>query len=264
MITLDAPTPFREALRRQDVRRVMPTNLSTADLQAMDAGILRSSFFSAKNTLVGFLDAAKAKITRFLNPEEVSRPGGETVLEGESLATARAGLREVLQDLGYQPDPGKRGTIEDFGSTQRLELVIKTNAQVAQGYGQWKQGMDEAVLDEWPAQELFRAEERKDERDWSVRWLAAAREAGDDEALGAYGTTGRMVARKDSPVWQALGDGAGGFDSDALHNPYPPFAFNSGMDVMDVTRDDAIALGLIGRDDQVVPQDQVFGAGGEA
>jgi hypothetical protein len=69
-----------------------------------------------------------------------------------------------------------------------------------------------------------------------------------------------MVARKDSGVWQALGDGAGGYDSDALHNPYPPFAFNSGMDVQDVDRQDAVELGLLEEDDQVVPQDQAFGA----
>ncbi len=71
--------------------------------------------------------------------------------------------------------------------------------------------------------------------------------------------SGRMVARKDSPIWQALGDGAGGFD-DTLGTPYPPFAFGSGMGVEDVDRDTAMSLGLIDRDSQVTPQDRGFNA----
>lgn len=259
--------PFREALRRNAVREALPTHLSTAELQQIDAGILRSSFFSARNTLTTWLNSAKAKIERILNPTTEQRadrvtpenPDGN-VTTGLDPATARMELRDLITSLGYQPDPEKRGTIEDMSSDQRINLVIKTNREIAQGYGHWMQGQDADVLDEWPASELFRAESRKDERDWSVRWLAAARESGDSDAVSAYGSSGRMVALKDSPIWQALGDGAGGFDSDALHNPYPPFAFNSGMDVMDVTRDDAMDLGLIDRDTVVVPQTQEFAA----
>ena len=52
-----------------------------------------------------------------------------------------------------------------------------------------------------------------------------------------------MVARKDSPVWDKIGDGAGGY-RDTLGNPYPPFAFNSGMDWEDVDIDTADGLGI--------------------
>ncbi len=75
-------------------------------------------------------------------------------------------------------------------------------------------------------------------RDWAVRWAAAG------NAVGWQGACREeMVARKDSPIWQSLGDGAGGF-TDTLGNPYPPFAFNSGMGWEDVDRDEAEALGL--------------------
>ena len=65
-----------------------------------------------------------------------------------------------------------------------------------------------------------------------------------------------MIALKDDPVWEQLGS-SDLFD-DGLDNPYPPFAFNSGMDVQDVDRDEAIKLGLIDRDTQVVPQSRGF------
>jgi hypothetical protein len=267
-VKLGAPIPFREALRRVAIRREMPTHLGTADLQAMDAGILRTSFFSARNAITSVLSEMKRAVLAILNPTEISRPDrvepgnpGGLVTVGLSQPEARQAIRAELKAAGYVPATEDRGTIKDFTSQQRLDLIIQTQVQTAQGYGYAAQGMDPAILDQWPAQELIRAEARNEERDWSARWLAAARSVGDAEAITAWGTTGRMVARKDSPVWQALGDGAGGFDSDALHNPHPPFAFNSGMDVMDVDRDDAVQLGLLGRDDQVTPDLPAYGAG---
>ena len=58
------------------------------------------------------------------------------------------------------------------------------------------------------------------------------------------------MALKDSPIWQALGDGAGGF-RDTLLNPYPPFAYGSGMGWVAVDRDRCVTLGLIGEDEEV-------------
>ena len=52
-----------------------------------------------------------------------------------------------------------------------------------------------------------------------------------------------MVALKSSPIWQALGDGAGGY-RDTLGNPYPPFAYNSGLDWSDVDAEECAELGL--------------------
>jgi hypothetical protein len=46
-----------------------------------------------------------------------------------------------------------------------------------------------------------------------------------------------MIAKKDSPIWQAIADGAGGYE-DTLGHPFPPFAFNSGMDWRAVPREE--------------------------
>ena len=53
-----------------------------------------------------------------------------------------------------------------------------------------------------------------------------------------------LVALKNSPIWQALGDGVGGYN-DTLGNPYPPFAFDSGMAWVGVDRSECIKLGLV-------------------
>lgn len=260
-MTISSPLPFREALRRLDARQVMPTALGTREIQDMDRRITQSAFFSARNVLTRYLEAAKDGIREILNPVQIRRPDRVTELNpdgfvtvGKNDALLREELRALLKELGYAPSPEDKGTIKDFSSDARLKVFIRTNVEIAQGYGYWLQGQDPAVLDQWPASELFRAESRENERDWRMRWIAAAREVGDGPALRVMGSTQRMVAVKNSAIWQALGDGAGGFDSDALHNPYPPFAFNSGMDVMDVSRDDAVALGLIDPRTQVAPQ----------
>ena len=40
---------------------------------------------------------------------------------------------------------------------------------------------------------------------------------------------------------------------DGLGNPYPPFAFGSGMDWLEVERDDAISVGVIDDETEVEP-----------
>ena len=102
-----------------------------------------------------------------------------------------------------------------------------------------------------PAWELLRYGQRKVPRDWAARWKAAGDSVG---WIGAVRDFGRMVARKDSPIWQALGDGAGGY-KDTLGNPFPPFAFSSGMAWAGVERDECEKLGIVAPGEQPgVPQ----------
>ncbi|MGN0886658.1 MAG: hypothetical protein ACI4RT_06635 [Candidatus Spyradenecus sp.] len=83
---------------------------------------------------------------------------------------------------------------------------------------------------------------------------AIAKELCQNDALGegileAVGWQGarkgrRMVALKSSPIWEALGNGAGGF-RDTLGNPYPPFAYGSSYEWSELSRAEAQALGLL-------------------
>ncbi len=263
-MNLATPMPFAEAVVRHGGRQVMPTHLSSRQLQELDQGLLQGAFFSARTMIRGYLDALKERVLELIDPRTVQRadrvtdanPQGNAT-DGRNEADQRVTLRQTLKEFGYAAAPEDRGTIKDFASEARLNLVLRTNTQLAQNYGYWQQGQEPAVLDAFPAQELYRAGEPAGRaRDWPRRWRAAAESSGDTDALRIQDETGRLIARKDSPIWQALGDGAG-LDadeaSDALHHPYPPFAFNSLMDIRDVSRERALELELIRPDEQLAP-----------
>lgn len=255
-MTLGAPIPFIEALRHLASRRTMPTSLTTAELQQLDGDILRGSLFSAQTTLVPYLDRMREVIRESLSPRAGIRrhDDGTPITEGMNLADGRLALSRELQRLGYRPDADKFGTIEDLGSRRRLDLVIETNVGISRGFGEHMESIDDDVLLAFPAQELYRAGEPKVRRDWQRRWRAAAQAVGDEDAIRILDEHGLMIARKDSPIWQALGDGAGLPEDergDALHNPYAPFAFGSNMRTRDVSRSRSIELGVIRRDERV-------------
>jgi hypothetical protein len=232
-----APIPFREALQSREVKAFLPTSLSSRQLMRLAPELRERSAFSARTINAGYLQKMSDTVHRILDPHTVIRDG-RPVTEGLDVASARLTLREALKEISYQPDPDKRGTIEDLSSEPRLNLVIKTNVEMAQGYGNWQQG--QATLDAFPAQELFRAEERKEPRDWLQRWRGAG---------GQVFEGGRMIALKNDPIWTEISE---------FGLPYPPFDFGSGMDVRDVDREEAVALGLIGPDEQIEPQDRGF------
>ncbi|HEY0966932.1 MAG TPA: hypothetical protein VGE76_16315 [Opitutaceae bacterium] len=227
---LNAPMPYEEALDAAEIRTLLPTTGRTADLRQLGGAITRRAMFSATVTLASRLQAMA--------------DGVNAVLTGTGdQATAALALKQLLDREGYQPDPEKAGGLEDLSSLARRRLIIETNVATAQGYGWREQGMQPDVLDEYPAQELFRAfgpPDSSKRRNWAERWA---------EAGGRfYGD--RMIALKTDPVWRRLGSM---FD-DSLGNDYPPFAFNSGMDVRDIGREEAEELGLIDPGTELFPQ----------
>ena len=135
-----------------------------------------------------------------------------------------------MRGRGYAVD----GTaLTDIASRRRLSLVYKMNYDEAREYAKYTRGQDSDALYMFPAQEFLRVEPRRVPRtDWQTRWRAAGGKL--------YG--GRMVALKSSDVWKNLSR----FD-----RPYPPFDFGSGMGVEDIDRDEAIALGLLPKDEPV-------------
>lgn len=230
------PIPFEEALQSRQVKALLPTTLSSGELMEIAPDLRERSMFSARTVNAEHLQRISDKIDTILNP--VSEDG-RTV--GLDWATARLELKQGLRSDGYLPDPDQFGTLKDLSSDVRLNTIIKTNVEMAQGYGQFAQGQDEAVLDQWPAQELFRAEGRKVPRDWESIW----REHG-GESFG-----GRMIALKDDPIWTEIS---------AFGLPYPPFDFGSGMWVRDIDRTEAESLGLLNADQRVEPQSRGFNA----
>ncbi|MBI5770831.1 MAG: hypothetical protein HZA93_23845 [Verrucomicrobia bacterium] len=219
--------PFHEALDARAVKQLLPTELRTKMLDTIPAELRERAMFSAGVTNTELLQRIDDSINDLVSGQ-VDR------------ATKRAGLKQLVArlDLGAKADD-ERGTLTDLGSDRRLNLILDTNLQQAQGYGHWMQGQDAAVLDQWPAQELVRVIDSREKRDWAARWAAA----------GGQFFDGRMVALKNDPLWSRLS---------RFGTPYPPFDFNSGMDVQDIDRGEAEDLGLIDRDTELFPQDRDF------
>ena len=254
---LNNPVSFAEAVRHLAGKRLLPTGLDSAALRQLSAAVRRQSLFSARTVLTDYLDEVRTVVDSVLDPKQVTRTDDQgeplelTVTEGFNPASARQELRRKLTKLGYSPSEEQEGTIQDLSSAGRINLVVKTNVELAQGAGRFvQQNVNSDVVEAWPALELVRYEQRTTPRDWPGRWRVAAQVANDPRALAALVNHGRMAALKSSGVWQALGDGAGGQD-DTLGNPYPPFAFNSGMWTEELSRDEAEALGLLSEGEPV-------------
>lgn len=241
------PLPFEEAIEFLTEKKILPTTLGSQALRdRLHNEVRRRAVFSARMTQASVLQKISDVVTKVAGGLTQS---GATAGEGGeddpmmSIAEAKAQIKEALDRLNYQASPDDENTIKDFTSDARLQLIVETNVLDAQGHGRWQAGQDETALDVNPAWELVRMITPMGKpRDWEARW-ADALNATTIEGATPPGS-GRMVALKNHPIWQALGDGAGGYE-DTLGNPWPPFAFNSGMNVVDVPRDEAIALGLM-------------------
>lgn len=136
------------------------------------------------------------------------------------------------------------GDIDDWTSPKHFRSVLED-------YLSMKSGERDAscreltVLARFPAWRLVvnRETEADAQRNWSERWVAACQQVNWKGCLRGEDA----IALKTSPVWQALGNGAGGYE-DWLGNPFPPFAFSSGVGWEDVDIDECKKLGLsVGR-----------------
>ena len=232
----DNPIMFRDALKNRRVRALLPTTLSSRELAAIGPEITEVAVVMARVTNAKFLQTVQDCV--------------EAVIKGETTEGAsRLVLKQKLQELGYTPPEGEAGRITDLSSDQRTNLVMEMGVGIARGYGRHLQGQNEATLRDYPVQELYRAIDKEEPRDWAMIWPEACA-AVDPDALSAYQDSGEMIARKDSPVWVHISD---------FGLAYSPFKYNSGMRERDRSRADGIAYGLIGAKEKVEPHIEPFG-----
>ena len=204
----------------------LPTHLDSATIRARVAADIRQrAFFSARMTSLTYLKQLQTIVGAFA--------------EGKiNAADARWRCQQALRALGL--DNGGHA-LTDHGSARRLNLVIDTQRRMGSAMAQMDLSKDPEILEAFPAWELRSGGYRRVHRtDWPERWQAAG------EACGWTGACrDRMVALKTSPIWEHLGQGAGGF-KDTLGNPFPPFAFGSSYVWLDVSLPKAMRYGLIG------------------
>lgn len=178
-------------------------------------------------------------------PEEAEKAIRD--LAGETAKAAKGYIEKALQPIVADYIAGEISLSEarervmalaDL-SEPRINLILSTQKRRAQSIGQLmaQNPVQRAMYPAWRlVRTAWRAVPRKD---WPARWAAAGASCGFQGAL-----EGSFVALKDSPVWAALGRGEGGF-KDVLGDPFPPFAFGSGMGWRRVSREECIQLGLI-------------------
>ena len=220
------------------IKDLLPTDLGSDEVrEQVAADILRRSILSARME-----DLRHLAVIRDVCADVVAGAINQ--------ATARERLLASLARMGHSPLD--EGGISNPASIKRLDLIIDTQRQMAASVANIA-AETPATLEEWPAVELTRFVGKSVPRaDWAERWNAAGEAVGWEGAAKGVGgfPDWRMVALKSSPIWQALGDGAGGY-RDTLGNPFPPFAYGSGLAWADVSRDEAIELGLIQPDEHV-------------
>ena len=252
------PIDFNAALEELRSRDIVPTALSSAEIRDQwSADLKQRSIFSARTV--------KAEILQ--NYEEVL----EDIINGKiNLAKGRELMEQAFDSLGYDSErghfateeesdipPAERGSLRDLASESRINLVLETNLASIANFGYYTQAMEPDALYSWPCFELVRVAWRRVPRgmrlakgamvpdpgkDWPSRWEACG---------GQFYGDGRMIARKDDPIWAMLGDPS--LFDDGLAQPFPPFAFNSGYGTRQVSRHEAIDLGVIREKDRVQP-----------
>ena len=216
------PVDFRQALETLSIKAILPTGMDSQMLKTLPRAVRERAMFSATVQNADFLGRAAEAVNK--------------IVTGTSdKATERTVLRQLADSLDMR----------NIAKDSRLNLILDTQTKMARGYGSWIEGQHPSVLDMWPCQELYRAEERKEPRDWPSRWAAAGGQfyPGDSDY-----PEGRMIALKDDPI---------GVERSEFGLPYAPFDYNSGMDLQDVDHDEAVELGII--DDDYVPTPQSMG-----
>lgn len=193
------------------------------------------AFFSAKVDDIRTVASLQAKVQEALDLS--SRDAGRAFMDKSNF------IAQMRNELGALP--GDSGDLQDITSAKRLGLIYDFQVEDAMEFGRHQIGQDPDLLDAFPAQELVRIEARLEEREWDKIWQDA----------GGTLFDGRMIARKDSPVWLKISD---------FGRPWPPFKFGSGMGVDDVARDEAEELGVLGPDDTVAPTLADFNQGLQA
>lgn len=232
--------PFEEALKKLRSKKLMPTNLSTDELRGVAKGVRKLSLYSARCTSIDWLSELRSV--------------AQDMLDGKiNMASGQQRMQEMSDLLGYSPETGFRagevppaeaGSLRDLSSDRRTKLTIQMNVRLMANSGYMQAGQEDDARYQYPCWELVRIYPRMVPRDdWDERWVRAGGEL----------FNGRMIARKDDPIWSNLGDSdlfRDGTDSDA-----PPYAYGSGKGVREVGRAESVALGVIDEDEEVQPRE---------
>jgi len=220
-------------------KKVLPTGLkSDAIRRFWSEKIREQSLFSARTTSKTYLEKVKELLAAYQTSLGETQ-SGEPISQG--LQRTRMLMLEKLNELGLVDRDADGNVVEgkmtNLGSTMRLNLIIKTNTELANSMRMKARSQDPLMQIMYPYYELVRNESRKNPRNWYDRWITAANKVG---WKGVVQGTSRMIALTTSPIWSELGNGF----PDSIGTDMPPFAFNSGCGWERVSQKEILELGL--------------------
>ena len=228
-------TGWEEILKKA----LVTSGLDTKGWMEIETALRNRAFFSAEVMQMRIVHDFRTNVA-------------EIMKNAKSNSEVRRDIREILASIGY--DSGEnRGTIKDLMTKARLDVMIRTNIQQARGYANHLKATSAGAIMAFPAYEFVRVQQRKVPRNWGSRWTKAANTVGWE---GVAKDTSRMIALKYSPIWKELS---------VFGNPFPPFDFNSGMGVRDVSKSVCREIGLLGPGEQPkIPEKPDFNGNLEA
>lgn len=233
---LNKPQKYNEALNF--IKNKVPTDSIDYELLESQADEVRiKSLFSANVENYRFLERAQRLMESFLSKEveEVKSPSGKksTALKVGSRADFVQQMRDfqIKEGMATSEDfKGNQNDIKDITKLSRLNLIFDTNIRQAFGFGSHIQSMHPTILETFPAARFVRLPGAKEKRQRHAKSENEVRLKVDRDWWANY---------QNSPD-------IGGFAV-----PWAPFGYNSYMDKIDVSRKEAVELGLIQENETV-------------
>jgi len=236
---LTVSQPFTQAVSFLSDKVPKGSPFSSAQWTAQAPDIRVKSFFSAGIESTRFLERGQTLLDDCLTKgtEEVTDSKGNksTRLKVGSRADFNRKMREFMLREGMAKESDFKGSqtdIRNITKLSRLNLIFDTSIRQSFGFGRWKQSMNPAVLDAFPAARFTR--------------LPGSREKRPRHRDGE----GDVRLKTDVAYWSDWQNdpAIGGFGV-----PWSPFGFNSNMTTRDVSRKTAERLKLIRPGQRVTP-----------
>lgn len=242
MISFTTSQPLQEAVDSLSARTPVGSAMRSAEWGALPVELRKRSFWMATVENERILTIAQAKISQRLRLENSVLPDGGV---GATMDRSRfiAEMQDELRAVGYRPEKGKKGGLQDVSSFKRLGLVWDMQLAQAAGFASHKAATSNAdVMAAFPAWELIRGVGRENVRDWPEIWAAAGGKFyGGAGSNGDYPEApGRMCALVTDKIWVAISQ---------FGVPWPPFRWGSGMILKRLRRRIAEELQILGPDD---------------
>jgi hypothetical protein len=231
---------FLQAIDALARRVATPSDFNSQQWRSVAPAIRQRSFFSATVANARVLTRLKNMLQNWqtLATETVINPTSgaqETVYKTNGLADFRERATDLMISEGMaSPEDFGDERITNLVSNSRLKLIYNTNLEQAQMFADWQAKMsNRSFLNQFPAAEFVRSPGAVDPRPLHVE------------------NEGQIRRWDDFGFWLRMNNAdIGGFEV-----PWGPWGFNSYMFQRPVSRERAIKLGLVKRDEIVQPPD---------